>query len=116
MISTTTEWGTATLSEAGFAPDVEERFEVAREAGVLPNLHGVVAARNGRIFFERYLAGLDAALARPLAWSDWTGHAARHALGYEKHRRATVWNCPCHWMRADTGGEARQAVHGYPRP
>jgi CubicO group peptidase (beta-lactamase class C family) len=66
MISTTTEWGTATLSEAGFAPDVEERFEVAREAGVLPNLHGVVAARNGRIFFERYLAGLDAALARPL--------------------------------------------------
>jgi hypothetical protein len=50
MTSMTTEWGTATLPEAGFAPDLEERFEVAREAGVLPNLHGVVAARNGRIF------------------------------------------------------------------
>ena len=66
MTSTTTELGVATLPEAGFAPDLEERFEIARRAGVLPNLHGVVAARNGRIFFERYLAGLDAALARPL--------------------------------------------------
>ena len=66
MTSTTTEWGTATLPEAGFAPDLEERFDVARQAGVLPNLHGVVAARNGRIFFERYLAGLDAARGRPL--------------------------------------------------
>jgi hypothetical protein len=27
MTSTTTEWGTATLPEAGFAPDLEERFE-----------------------------------------------------------------------------------------
>ena len=53
-------------TEAGFAPDLDERFEVARHAGVLPNLHGVVAARNGRVFFERYLAGLDAARARPL--------------------------------------------------
>ena len=66
MTSTTTEWDTATLPEAGFAPDLEERFDVARQAGVLPNLHGVVAARNGRISFERYLAGLDAARGRPL--------------------------------------------------
>jgi hypothetical protein len=55
MTSTTTEWGTATLPEAGFAPDLEERFDVARQAGVLPNLHGVVAARNGRIFFEQLI-------------------------------------------------------------
>ena len=41
MISTTTEWGTATLSEAGFAPDVEERFEVAREAGVCQTCMGL---------------------------------------------------------------------------
>jgi len=66
MTSTITEWGTANLPEAGFAPDLEERFDVARQAGVLPNLHGVVAARNGRIFFERYLAGVDAARGRPL--------------------------------------------------
>jgi CubicO group peptidase (beta-lactamase class C family) len=66
MTSTTSEWSIASLPEAGFASDLEERFDVARQAGVLPNLHGVVAARNGRIFFERYLAGLDAARGRPL--------------------------------------------------
>jgi CubicO group peptidase (beta-lactamase class C family) len=53
-------------AEAGFAQDLGERFEAARQAGVLPNLHGVAAARNGRVFFERYLTGLDAARARPL--------------------------------------------------
>src|SRR5271169_4777287 len=59
-------WSVVTPVEAGFAPDLEERFEIARQAGVLPNLHGVVAARGGRIFFERYLAGPDSARARPL--------------------------------------------------
>ena len=59
-------WQTTTPAQAGFAPDLEERFEIARQAGVVPNLHGVLAARNGRIFFERYLAGLDARRARPL--------------------------------------------------
>ena len=61
-----TTWDSATPPEAGFAPDLEERFEVARQAGVLANLHGTVAARDGRVFFERYLAGTDAARARPL--------------------------------------------------
>jgi CubicO group peptidase (beta-lactamase class C family) len=61
-----TEWQVATPLEAGFAPDLEERFEAARQAGVLPNVHGVVAARNGRIFYEGYLTGLDAARGRPL--------------------------------------------------
>ena len=60
------EWSVVTPRDAGFAPDLDERFEIARQAGVLPNLHGVVAAYGGRIFFERYLAGLDAARARPL--------------------------------------------------
>lgn len=55
-----------TPTEAGFAPDLEERFDVARQAGILPNLHGVVAARSGRIFLERYFAGSDSARARPL--------------------------------------------------
>jgi CubicO group peptidase (beta-lactamase class C family) len=32
----------------------------------LANLHTVVAARGGRVFFERYLAGTDSAGARPL--------------------------------------------------
>ena len=29
-----------------------------------------------------------------------TRHAARHALGYEKHRRAAVWDRPGHWIGA----------------
>jgi CubicO group peptidase (beta-lactamase class C family) len=66
MARTFQEWETATASEAGFAADLDERFAIAREAGTLPNLHAVVAARGGRIFFERYLAGPDAQRARPL--------------------------------------------------
>ena len=64
--ATNAEWRLATSAEAGFAPDLAERFEIAREAGTLPNLHGVVAVRAGRIFFEHYLAGPDQARARPL--------------------------------------------------
>ena len=66
MADTDSEWSVAGPAEVGFAPDLEEHFEIARQAGSLPNLHGVVAARSGRIFFERYLAGPDAARARPL--------------------------------------------------
>jgi len=61
-----TEWDVVAPTKAGFASDLEERFEIAREAGVLPNLHGVLAARGGKIIFERYLAGPDAARAMPL--------------------------------------------------
>jgi CubicO group peptidase (beta-lactamase class C family) len=66
LADTDSEWSVAGPAEVGFAPDLEEHFEIARQAGSLPNLHGVVAARSGRIFFERYLAGPDAARARPL--------------------------------------------------
>jgi CubicO group peptidase (beta-lactamase class C family) len=59
-------WPTATPEEAGFRADLTDTLDIARDAGVLPNLHGVVAARGGRIFFERYFAGPDAARARPL--------------------------------------------------
>src|SRR6185437_10411023 len=57
---------TVSPEQAGFAADLDERFEIARQAGVLANLHGVVAARGGRIFFERSLAGTDNARGRPL--------------------------------------------------
>jgi CubicO group peptidase (beta-lactamase class C family) len=66
MAATGNGWGSATLAEAGFAADLEECFEIARQAGTLPNLHGVVAVRGGRLFFERYFAGPDAGLGRPL--------------------------------------------------
>jgi CubicO group peptidase (beta-lactamase class C family) len=55
-----------TPADAGFDPDLEPCFELAREAGTLPNLHGVIAVRHGRIFFERYLAGPDNGVGRPL--------------------------------------------------
>lgn len=66
MAVTKTKWTVATAAEAGFAPDLNERFDIAREAGILPNVHGVLAARHGRIFYERYWAGFDAERARPL--------------------------------------------------
>ena len=56
---TDSTWDVTTPAEAGFSPDLDSDFEIARQAGTLPNLHGVVAARGGRIFFERYLAGPD---------------------------------------------------------
>jgi hypothetical protein len=61
-----TERNVVTAQEAGFAADLDRRFEIARQAGVLPNLHGVVAMRGGRLFFEHYRPGTDAARARPL--------------------------------------------------
>jgi CubicO group peptidase (beta-lactamase class C family) len=49
-----------------FAADPHECLDLARAAGTLPNLHGVVAMQGGRIVFERYLAGPDSARTRPL--------------------------------------------------
>ena len=60
------QWQVTDPAKAGFATDLEDRFEIARQAGVLPNLHGVLAARGGQIFLERYLSGPDTARARPL--------------------------------------------------
>lgn len=60
------DWDMVAPEEAGFAGDLAERFAIAREAGLLPNVHGVVATRGGRIFFERYMAGIDAMRGRPL--------------------------------------------------
>jgi len=64
--TTDTAWTAATPLEAGFTLDLDDRFETARAAGLLPNLHGMVAVRHGRIFFERYLDGIDTERARPL--------------------------------------------------
>ena len=60
------DWESTTPDQAGFAADLAQRFDIARDAGCLPNIHGVAAVRGGRLFFERYLAGPDAARARPL--------------------------------------------------
>lgn len=57
---------TTTPESAGFTPDLSASLDLAREAGLLPNVHGIVAMRHGRIFLERYYPGADAARARPL--------------------------------------------------
>ena len=59
-------WDKTTPVEAGFAPDLDECFDICRQAGALPNLHGVIAVRSGRIFLERYFAGPDAMRGTPL--------------------------------------------------
>jgi CubicO group peptidase (beta-lactamase class C family) len=67
MMAETEEGGSmSTPAEVGFAPDLGECFEIARQAGTLPNLHGIVAMRGDRILFERYFAGPDAGLGKPL--------------------------------------------------
>ena len=43
MLTARMELPEATPPQAGFAPDLDDRFEIARRAGVLPNLHAVVA-------------------------------------------------------------------------
>src|SRR5690606_28174987 len=50
----------------GLAADLGERLEAAVRGGRLPNLHAVLVARGGRLALERYYAGEDEALGRPL--------------------------------------------------
>ncbi|WP_374445221.1 serine hydrolase domain-containing protein [Stella sp.] len=57
---------TVAPAAAGFSTDLADRFAAFAAAGRLPGLHGVVALRHGRIFFERYLAGEDANWGTPL--------------------------------------------------
>lgn len=35
------------FEDAGFAPDLDQRFALPREAGLRPDLHGVIALRTG---------------------------------------------------------------------
>ena len=58
-------WMTASSADAGFAPDLEARFEALHAAGRLKSLHGVVVLRDGAIAFERYLSGPDETRGQP---------------------------------------------------
>lgn len=60
------EWTTGAPTEAGFAPDLPARLDAAIAAGKLPNLHGVVIARGGKLVLERYMAGADMMWNNPL--------------------------------------------------
>jgi CubicO group peptidase (beta-lactamase class C family) len=60
------DWQSAAPEAAGFAPDLGQRLDRAVREGRLPNLHGVVVARHGKLVLERYLEGVDERWGRPL--------------------------------------------------
>lgn len=55
------EWERVAPGEAGFAPDLEARFDRLIAEKRAWNLHGVVIVRNGRLVLERYFEGEDRA-------------------------------------------------------
>ena len=59
-----------TPAVAGFAPDLADRFADFEAAGRVPGLHGLVALRHGRIFFERYRSGPDSSWGTRLGTVD----------------------------------------------
>ena len=52
--------------EAGFAADLAARTDKAAAEGILGNVHAVAAARDGRVFMERYYTGEDEHWGTPL--------------------------------------------------
>jgi CubicO group peptidase (beta-lactamase class C family) len=57
--STSYEWRTTTPAAAGFVPEFAARLDQFVQSGRVPNLHGVIVARRGRIALERYYEGDD---------------------------------------------------------
>lgn len=53
------DWPTATPSEAGFAPDLAARLDAALAGEAKAGIHAIVLVREGRLVYERYLAGDD---------------------------------------------------------
>lgn len=66
MAKTAFAWDGIRPEDAGFVPDLATRLDAMHAGGQLPNLHGVVAERGGRIFLERYFSGRDEAWGRDL--------------------------------------------------
>lgn len=63
-------WERVKPESAGFAPDLDAKFEALLKSGRLAGVHGVVALRGGRIVFERYLKGVDESWGGPLGEVD----------------------------------------------
>jgi CubicO group peptidase (beta-lactamase class C family) len=59
-------WPTVQPEEAGFVPDLAERLDWGVRAGLLRDLHAVVAVRQGKVVLERYWTGEDEAWGYPL--------------------------------------------------
>jgi CubicO group peptidase (beta-lactamase class C family) len=60
------DWTAVSPAEAGFAPDLAARLDAALAAGRLPNLHGVIVVRGGKLVLERYQPGADMSWNRSL--------------------------------------------------
>ncbi len=60
------DWARIAPEDTGFAPDLAARLDAAAAAGKLPNLHGVIVARGGKLVLEHYAAGVDESWGRPL--------------------------------------------------
>lgn len=60
------DWPVATLTEAGFAAETGALLDRFYAADSLPNLHGVVVARRGKLVLERYFEGEDEVWGDPL--------------------------------------------------
>jgi len=52
--------------EAGFAPDLGEKFDAGIRSGLLRDIHAIVVSRGETIVLERYFDGPDDAWGRPL--------------------------------------------------
>jgi CubicO group peptidase (beta-lactamase class C family) len=64
----TASWDKLTPEAAGFAANLERKFDAGLESGLLRDLHAVAMSRNGKLVLERYFAGRDE------AWGDDLGH------------------------------------------
>lgn len=52
--------------EAGFAPDLGEKFDAGIRSGLLRDIHAAIVSRGETIVLERYFEGTDEAWGRPL--------------------------------------------------
>ena len=66
----TVSWDRVTPTAAGFADNLERKFDAGLEAGLLRDFHALAMSRNGKLVFERYFAGRDE------AWGNDLGHVA----------------------------------------
>lgn len=64
----TVSWDKTTPEAAGFAANLERKFDAGLEAGLLREFHALAMSRNGELVFERYFTGRDE------AWGDDLGH------------------------------------------
>jgi CubicO group peptidase (beta-lactamase class C family) len=62
----TVSWDNAAPEEAGFAANLERKFDAGLESGLLRDFHALGLSRNGKLVFERYFEGRDEAWGRDL--------------------------------------------------